>query len=68
MYTELLRTFPRGIGVLRRVGHLIPYYALIMMYNSIALPYFNYCSIVWGAVGRGCVTDFRPSKTELPGW
>ena len=42
-----------GIGVLRRVKHLIPYHTLITMFKSIVLSYFDYCSIVWGSCGEG---------------
>ena len=57
------------IVVLRRVRRLISYHTLITTLKSIVQPYFDYCSIVWGGdVGKGCATDSRPSKTELPGW
>ena len=37
-----------GIGALKRVRHLVPSETLLIMYNSLALPYFDYCSAVWG--------------------
>ena len=42
-----------GIGVLRRVRHLIPYHTLIAMFKSIVLQYFDYCSILLGSCGEG---------------
>ena len=42
-----------GIEVLRCVRHLVPYHTLITMFKSIVLPYFDYCSIVWGSCGEG---------------
>ena len=42
-----------GIGALRRVRHFIPRETLITMYSSLVLPYFDYCSTVWGSCGRG---------------
>ena len=42
-----------GIGALRRVRHLIPHETLITVYSSLVLPYFDYCSTVWGSCGRG---------------
>ena len=42
-----------GIGALRRVRHLVPHETLITMYNSLVLPYFDYCSAVWGTCGKG---------------
>ena len=58
----------RGIGALRRVRHLIPHETLITMYSSLVLPYFNIIIVIQygGAVGGGCVTDSRSSKTGLP--
>ena len=47
------------IRVLGRVRHLLPNDTLITMYNALVLPYFNYCSIVWGVVGKlGRSQDF----------
>ena len=42
-----------GIGALRRVRQLIPRGTLILMYRSLELPYFDYCSTVRGSCGRG---------------
>lgn len=42
-----------GIGALKRVRQLVPFKLLLTMYNSLVLPYFDYCSAVWGSCGRG---------------
>ena len=44
-------------GVLRCVRHLIPYHTLITIFKSIVLPYFDYCSIVWGSCGEGILRN-----------
>ena len=53
------------IGVLRRVRHLVPNHTLITMYNSLVLPYFDYCSIEWGNCGEGMCNRLQTQKTEL---
>ena len=41
------------IGVLRRLKSLLPQSTLVMIYNSLAQPCFDYCSIVWDSLGKG---------------
>ena len=41
-----------GIGGLKRVRHLVPF-EIVTMYNSLVLPYFDYCSAVWGNCRKG---------------
>ena len=36
------------LGVLRRVKHLLPRDARIILYNSLILPLFDYADVVWG--------------------
>ena len=50
---KIAKKISGGIGVLRRVRHLLPNHTLITMYNSLVLPYFDYCSIVWGSCREG---------------
>ena len=38
------------IGVLKP---LLPQSTLVMIYNSLVQPYFDYCSIVWDSLGKG---------------
>ena len=37
----------RAIGVIRRAKKYVKQDALKLMYNSLVLPYFDYCSLVW---------------------
>ena len=46
---KIAKKISGGIGVLRRVKHLVTNHTLITMYNSLVLPYYDYCSIVWGS-------------------
>ena len=38
----------RGIGILYRVKHILPQKYLIMLYNTLLLPYITYCNLIWG--------------------
>ena len=42
-----------AIGGLKRVRHLVPFGTLLTMYDSLVLPYFDYCSAVWGHCCKG---------------
>ena len=41
------------IGVLRRLKSLLLQSTLVMIYSTLAQPYFDYCSIVWDSLGKG---------------
>lgn len=38
----------RSVGVMYRIKHLVPAKVLRNVYNSLILPYLNYCIAVWG--------------------
>ena len=44
---------PVGIGALKRIRSLVPRQTLLKMYNALVAPCFDYCSEVWGCMGKG---------------
>ena len=48
-----------GIGALKRVRHLVSSETLLIMYNSFALPYFDYCSALWGNCNKELSDKFQ---------
>ena len=42
-----------GLANLKRVSATIPFDTRMNMYNALVVPYFNYCSTVWGNIGKG---------------
>ena len=38
----------RVIGTLYRIRHFIPIQIIVMLYNTLILPHFNYCVMAWG--------------------
>ena len=38
----------KGVGILSRLRHLLPRHILLMLYNTLILPYLSYCNVVWG--------------------
>ena len=38
----------RGVGIINKLFHVLPSNVLLMLYNTLILPYLNYCIIVWG--------------------
>ena len=45
-----------GLGVLKKVRDLVPRQTLARIYEALVLPYFDYCSEVWGSLGK-CLSD-----------
>jgi hypothetical protein len=41
------------IGVLRRLKPLLPLSALVLIYNSLIQPHFDYCSVIWDNLAKG---------------
>lgn len=41
----------KSVGIIGRVGKLIPHENRVNLYHSLLLPYFSYCHIVWGSAG-----------------
>ena len=39
----------RVIGIMYRLKHIYPQLVLQMLYNSLIVPYFTYCLLVWGS-------------------
>ena len=37
-----------GVGILRRIKPYVPANILILIYNALIQPYFDYCSPLWG--------------------
>ena len=40
-----------GISIMRKIKPFIPISSLLNIYQSIAEPYLDYCSIVWNGIG-----------------
>ena len=45
---EVLRKVSRTIGIMSKLKDILPTKILIMLYNSLILPYISYCNIIWG--------------------
>ena len=41
------------LQVLKRIRSLVPRQTLLKMYDALVAPYFDYCSEVWGCMGKG---------------
>ena len=42
-----------GLAILKRVRRFISFDTKVNMYNALVMPYFNYCSAVWGNINKG---------------
>ena len=47
---EISSKISKSIGIIYNLSQYIPVTALIPLYFSLILPYFNYCTTIWGAI------------------
>ena len=53
------------LGVLRRLKPLLPRSTLVLIYNSLIQPHFDYCSIVWDNLGKGLGQKLRIQRLQI---
>ena len=53
MSMPFVKTVSAGIGAIKRIRSLVPRKTLLKMYDALVAPYFDYCSEVWGCMGKG---------------
>ena len=46
---HISRTIGRNIGMISRIRYFIDNKTAHLLYNSLILPYLNYCSMIWGS-------------------
>lgn len=51
------RKISKNIGILCKFRHILPEKELFMLYNSLILPYLQYCNIIWASTG---ITKIEP--------
>ena len=49
---NILCIISRNIGIMNRMKDFLPEHVLILLYNSLILPYLNYCNINWGSCNK----------------
>ena len=49
---QIVKKVSAGLAILKRTRALVPRDILINMYNALVVPYFDYCSPVWGCIGK----------------
>ena len=53
-----------GLAILKRVSHFIPFDTKVNKYNTLVMPYFNYCSAVWGYIIKGLVDKLQKMQNR----
>ena len=49
---DVIKKISAGLAALRHLSATIPFDTRINIYNALVTPYFNYCSPVWGNIGK----------------
>ena len=47
--SNISKSISRGIGVMGRAKYFLSSHHLVLLYNTLVLPYLNYCAVVWGS-------------------
>ena len=55
---NLISKISQRLGLLRRVKHLLPVKVRKTLYNSLALPLFDYSDLIWGDKNNKTVMDY----------
>ena len=50
--TKLQKKVNSGLSIIRKLRDIVDYNTLIIIYKSIIQPHFDYCSQVWGCLGK----------------
>ena len=53
-----------GLAILKRVSHFIPFDTKVNIYNTLVMPYFNYCSAVWGNINKGLADKLQKMQNR----
>ena len=62
----IIKKVSGGLGALKRARILVPHETLIMMYKALVQLYLDYCSSVWGDIGK--CQFWETPKTPEQGW
>jgi hypothetical protein len=46
----------KNIGILNRLKHIVTKSVLVMLYNTLIMPYLSYCNIVWASTFKSHLT------------
>ena len=49
----LINKCSKNVGILRKLRHSLPPHILVTLYNTLILPYLNYCNIAWASQPNG---------------
>ena len=64
--TDICKSLARNVGLLSKLKFVLPKNVLHTIYNSIVLPYFNYCNYVWGKKAVRIITKSHIRSPNAP--
>ena len=56
---HIFKKVASGLAILRKVREILDFDTLIIIYQSIIQPYFDYCAQVWGCLGKALVVKVQ---------
>jgi len=55
----------KNIGILKKISHLLSTYVLLQLYNTLVLPYLNYCNMIWTAASETLLNKLQVLQKRL---
>ena len=63
-FDHITKKVNAGLSILRRLREIVDYRTLITIYQSIIQPHFDYCSQIWGCLGKDLSDKLNFRKTS----
>ena len=52
---HIAKKIAESVGIIKRIRHTLPLKTLNTLYNTLILPYLNYCNIIWANNKPSCL-------------
>ena len=62
---HVLNNISKNIGIINRLKEYLPKHILLTLYNTLILPYLNYCCIIWGSCNKYLVDRILKLQKRL---
>ena len=63
--SSISKVISRNSGVISKLRHFLPASSLALLYNTLILPYLNYCNIVWARASNSKLQSLFVSQKRV---
>ena len=61
----IAKKIAKRVGIIKRIRHTLPLKTLNTLYNTLILPYLNYCNIIWANNKPSCLRQLLMLQKRL---